>query len=95
MAVIAALLLAAVGQVSAADEKKPAEASRLRLNDFDKLVALSNPQLSPDGKSVVVVVGRPSFQKNRTDTELVLVDVATGKQRVLTRERRGVGQPRW
>ena len=42
-----------------------------------------------------IVVGRPNYDKNRTDTELVLVDVATGKQRVLTHDRHGVGQPRW
>jgi dipeptidyl aminopeptidase/acylaminoacyl peptidase len=97
MAALAVLLtaLVALPPAAAADEKRPGEARRLELNDIDKLVSVSNPQLSPDGKSVAVAVGRPNFDKNRTDTELVLVDVATGKQRVLTRDRRGVGQPRW
>jgi dipeptidyl aminopeptidase/acylaminoacyl peptidase len=96
MASLAILLIATVGlrQTQAADDKKPGKA-RLELNDFDKLVSLSNPQLSPDAKSVALVVGRPNLDKNRTDTELVLVDVATGKHRVLTHERRGIGQPRW
>jgi dipeptidyl aminopeptidase/acylaminoacyl peptidase len=95
LAVVAVLLIVTLGQTRAADEKKPAAARRFELNDIDKLVGLSNPQLSPDGKSVAVVVGRPNFDKNRIDTELVLVDVGTGKDRVLTRERRAVGQPRW
>jgi dipeptidyl aminopeptidase/acylaminoacyl peptidase len=93
--VAALLLTAALGRAPGANEKKSAPAGRLELNDIDKLVSLSNPQLSPDGKSVAVVVGRPNFAKNRTDTELVLVDVATGKHRVLTRDRQSVGQPRW
>ena len=65
------------------------------LNDLAKLVSVSDPQIAPDGKSIVIVVGRPNYEKNRTDAELVLVDIATGKQRVLTQERYGVGHPRW
>jgi dipeptidyl aminopeptidase/acylaminoacyl peptidase len=97
MAALAVLLMAAfaLGKGLAADQKKSEQARRLELNDIDNLVSLSQPQLSPDGKSVAVVVGRPNFDKNRIDTELVLMDVATGKQRVLTRDRRGVTQPRW
>ncbi len=75
------------------DDKKIAE--RFRPDDLGKLVGVGDPQLSPDGKSVVVIVSRPNYDKNRTESELVLVDVATGRQRVLTREREGVGQPRW
>jgi dipeptidyl aminopeptidase/acylaminoacyl peptidase len=70
-------------------------AHRLQLEDVAKLVDVREPQVCPDGKSIVVVVGRRNLAKNRTETELVLVDIATGKQRVLTHERRGVNQPRW
>jgi dipeptidyl aminopeptidase/acylaminoacyl peptidase len=92
-----AMLLVTVGlrQLPAADDKKSDKARRLEIDDFDKLVSLSNPRLSLDGKSVALVLGRPNLDKNRTDTELVLVDVTTGKHRVLTHERRGIGQPRW
>jgi dipeptidyl aminopeptidase/acylaminoacyl peptidase len=44
---------------------------------------------------VAIVVSRPNYDKNRTDAEIVLVDVATGKRRVLTQNREGVAQPRW
>ena len=37
-------------------------------DDLGKLVGVSDPQISPDGKSIVVVVGRPNYDKNRTDT---------------------------
>jgi dipeptidyl aminopeptidase/acylaminoacyl peptidase len=75
------------------DDKK--DAKRLTADDLARLVSVSEPRLSPDGKSVVVDVGRPNYDANRADTELVLVDVATGKRRVLTHDRPGVGQPRW
>jgi dipeptidyl aminopeptidase/acylaminoacyl peptidase len=74
------------------DAKPP---RRFELNDLGKLVGVSDPQISPDGRSIIVVVGRPNYEKNRHDAHLVLVDVATSKQRVLTHDRRGVGQPRW
>jgi dipeptidyl aminopeptidase/acylaminoacyl peptidase len=84
-------------QVAAADPPKDEKKAgrTFKVDDLGKLVGVSSPQISPDGKSIVIVVGRPNFDKNRYDTELVLVDIATGKQRVLTRERQGVGQPRW
>ena len=47
------------------------------LSDFSNLVNLSDPQLSPDGKKIVLVVSRPNFAENRFENELVLVDVAT------------------
>ena len=69
--------------------------ARFSPDDLGKLVGVSDPRISPDGKSIVIVVGRPNYDENRTDTELVLVDIATGKQRVLTHDRHGVTQPRW
>jgi dipeptidyl aminopeptidase/acylaminoacyl peptidase len=78
------------------DPSKPAPTTtRFELDDLGKLVGVSDPQLSPDGKSVAVVLSRPNYDKNRSETEVVLVDVATGKQRVVTRDREGVSQPRW
>jgi dipeptidyl aminopeptidase/acylaminoacyl peptidase len=68
---------------------------RFRPDDMDRLVTVSSPRLSPDGRFIAVVVSRVNVEKNRNDRELVLVDVATGKQRPLTFERQGLGQPRW
>jgi dipeptidyl aminopeptidase/acylaminoacyl peptidase len=75
------------------EETKPG--AKFALDDLGRLVGVSDPQVSPDGKSVVVVVSRPNYDKNRGDSELVLVNVASGKQRVLTHDRESVGQPRW
>lgn len=54
---------------------------RIQLNDLAKVVTVSDPQISPYGKSIVCVVSRPNFAEDRYDNELVLVDVATGNLR--------------
>jgi dipeptidyl aminopeptidase/acylaminoacyl peptidase len=68
---------------------------RLDLADVAAVVRVSEPQLSPDGKSIVFVVARPNVKEARYDKSLVLVDVAGGSERVLTYDRKGVGSPRW
>ena len=70
-------------------------AEPFRLDDLELLVRLSSPRISPDGRSVVVIVSRADYEQNRRPSDLVLVDVESGSQRVLTFERRGVGNPRW
>src|SRR6185295_18480706 len=68
---------------------------RMQLDDLGRIVRVSDPQIAPDGKSIVVVVARANYEDNRWENELVLVDVATGAQRVLTNGRHDVTQPRW
>ncbi len=65
------------------------------MNDYAKITSVSDPQISPDGKTIVFVVARPNLDQDRTDRQLVLIDIATGAQRVLTYDRKGVGSPRW
>jgi dipeptidyl aminopeptidase/acylaminoacyl peptidase len=67
----------------------------IELNDLTKIVSVSDPQISPDGKTIVFVVSRPNLEKDRSDRELVQIDIASGTQHVLTYEREGVGSPRW
>ncbi len=68
---------------------------KFELSDVAKLTNISDPQLSPDGKSIVLVTSKPDYVLNRYNAELVLVDIATGKQRPLTQGRATVSQPRW
>ena len=68
-------------------------AEQFGLDDIGRIVRLSDPRIAPDGRSIVVKVSRANFDENRYDEELVLVDVATGAQKVLTRRR--VSKPRW
>ena len=71
------------------------QSRRMQLDDLGRVVRVSEPQISPDGMSVVVVVARANYDENRYHGDLVLVDVATGNQRVLTSDRRSVSQPRF
>lgn len=72
-----------------------AQQRRIQLEDLTKIVTVSDPQISPDGKSIVCVVARQNFDEDRSDNELVLVDIAGVSQRVLTFDRKRVGSPRW
>jgi len=68
---------------------------KFELADYAKFVNISDPQISPDGKSIVIVVSRPDYVNNRYNAELVLVNVASGKKRILTQDRFAVSSPRW
>jgi dipeptidyl aminopeptidase/acylaminoacyl peptidase len=82
-------LLLAFGQSNVYGQKK------FELADYAKLVNITDPQISPDGKSVVIVVSRPDYVNNRSNAELVLVDVDSGNRTVLTQDRFAVSSPRW
>ena len=60
-----------------------------------KIVRVSDPELSPDGKLLVAVVTKNDYENDLNDSELALVDVATGKTRSLTHDRKKAGFPRW
>ena len=66
-------------------------AAKFDVRQLAGLVDVSDPQISPDGKSIVIVVSRPDYELDLYRSELVLVDIATHKKRVLTHERKGVG----
>jgi dipeptidyl aminopeptidase/acylaminoacyl peptidase len=72
-----------------------AQTRRIELADFAKAVSVSDPQIAVDGKSIVYVVSQMNMEQDRHDRELVLMDIATGTQRVLTHERKDAGSPRW
>src|ERR1700687_69213 len=70
-------------------------ANRLDIAHLDKIRRVADPQISPDGKSIVIVVSRPNYAEDRYDADLVLVDVSSGHQRTLTHDRRAISSPRW
>jgi dipeptidyl aminopeptidase/acylaminoacyl peptidase len=59
------------------------ESRRLTLADLANQVGLSSPAIAPDGKHIAVVETRVNYGDNRREPSLVLVDTATGTQRVL------------
>ncbi|MGH8161389.1 MAG: S9 family peptidase [Gammaproteobacteria bacterium] len=66
-----------------------------QLSDLRDIVRLGSPRISPNGKQIAVVVTRQDWKTDKPKREIDLVTVANGKLRVLTRNREGVGMPRW
>jgi dipeptidyl aminopeptidase/acylaminoacyl peptidase len=87
---VAAAVLAAATCVSA-----PASARTMQLDDLRKLVGVSSPAISPDGKRAVVVVTRINWNDDRYDRTLDIIDLTTHARRTLTYDRRGLSEPRW
>src|SRR5882724_121680 len=71
------------------------QSRRIELGDFARIVGVSDPQIAPDGKSILCVVSRVNLGRDADDKELVLVDVVTGGQRSLTNDRKELRSPRW
>jgi len=91
---VAATLAAAVLVTFAAASASP-QSRTLQLEDFTKITTVSDPQISPDGKSIACIVSRINLDQDRSDRELILIDIATGAPHVMTHDRKGVGSPRW
>jgi dipeptidyl aminopeptidase/acylaminoacyl peptidase len=85
---VASTLLFAALVVSAA------AAERYHVANYSKIVNLSDPQISPDGRSIALVASRSNLDEDRKDSEILLVDVASHSTRVLTRKAQA-SFPRW
>ncbi len=59
------------------------------------IVGLGSPRISPDGARLAFVRSHVNLKTDRRDPELVLLDIRTRAQRVLTHNRRGVDDPQW
>jgi dipeptidyl aminopeptidase/acylaminoacyl peptidase len=84
---------AAVGLGLGASAAPAAQTPTVR--DVARQVRLSNPQLSPDGKTVAVVEARADLESDEFRSEIMLVDVAGTHLHPLTRERHHASSPRW
>ncbi|HUA23580.1 MAG TPA: S9 family peptidase [Steroidobacteraceae bacterium] len=65
------------------------------LTDLRHIVSLSDPQVSPDGREIAVVVTTPDWTTDKATHEIDLIDIASGARRPLTRYREDVASPRW
>jgi dipeptidyl aminopeptidase/acylaminoacyl peptidase len=72
-----------------------AEARSFQLDDLQKIVSLSDPQISPDGKQVAVMVSTPDWKSDQARKEIDLVSVADGSRRALVEMRESLSSPRW
>lgn len=75
---LSALLL---GGVSHAAE------SRFTLDDTYRTVGVSSPRISSDGKTVIFFRSHVDLRHDRRDSQLVLLDIASRKERVLKADR--------
>ncbi len=93
----AAVAVCLAHETGAAEPAKPAAGAveRLTIDRFNQLIQLSSPQISPDGKSIALIVRRAETEPNGWAGELVLVDVASGAHRSLTYDRKEISHPRW
>ncbi|MGA9826811.1 MAG: hypothetical protein WBQ57_00505, partial [Rhodanobacteraceae bacterium] len=87
-----AVLVVCTGSLSA--HAAPDKAS-FQLSDLRKLVSLSDPQISPDGKRIAVIVSTPDWKSDKSKQEIDLVDVATGSRRAATWHRSGIASLHW
>jgi dipeptidyl aminopeptidase/acylaminoacyl peptidase len=101
----APLAIAAAAAAQTPASTAPAPLARLPIpatpgKTFDlawlgKMVRVSDPQIAPDGKSLVAVVTHLDYENDLNVAELALVDMASGKTRFLTRGRKTASFPRW
>ncbi len=84
------VLLAALALPVLAAPKRP-----IALDDIFKFKRVSDPQVSPDGRHAVYVVSEVLWDENRTQSDLWLVDTATGAVRALTSTPKNERSPRW
>jgi dipeptidyl aminopeptidase/acylaminoacyl peptidase len=72
-----------------------AAGTEFTLSDLRHLVSLSDPQVSPDGREIALVVSTPDWHTDKAKHEIDLIDAASGARRPLTRYRADVSSPRW
>ena len=51
----------------------PAQARRMDITDLGRIVRVAEPQISPDGRSIVVIVSRPNYDDDRYDEQFDVV----------------------
>ncbi|WP_158882112.1 S9 family peptidase [Rhodanobacter sp. L36] len=72
-----------------------AAAPVFQLTDLQRIVALADPQISPDGKKIAVIVSTPDWKADKARKEIDLVDVVSGARRALIANRENLSSPRW
>lgn len=72
-----------------------AQARHFSAEDLPKIVRLTDPQISPDGKTIALVIARANLKEDRYDTEIGFVDIASKQLRIMTHERLGISSVRW
>lgn len=72
-----------------------AAAQPVSVRDLARIVQLADPQISPDGRTIVVTETRADLDSDEFRSEIMLVDTASHAVRPLTRDRHHAHMPRW
>ena len=72
-----------------------AAAPHFGLDDLRKIVSLSDPRISPDGKEIAVVVSVQDVKTDKAAVEIDLVTVVGGARRRVVANRQDLSSPRW
>ncbi|MDQ2818258.1 MAG: S9 family peptidase [Candidatus Eremiobacteraeota bacterium] len=89
------VIIGVIMAVAAIGRPTAAQARHIELSDLRRIVGLSDPQISPDGKRIVFIISRTNYAKDRYDSSLQLIELQTLQTRQLTYDREGIGSPRW
>ena len=73
-----------------ADDRRP-----MTVDDLLAVRSVSDPQVSPDGKSVVYVVGEIDREAGKTNSDLYIVPTSGGEPKRLTTSPGADNHPRW
>ena len=70
---------------------------RFSFDDFSRLKRVADPQFSPDGSSLAVLISAPNLDENRHVASLHTVDVASGTLHVIVSGEKAIAVsfPRW
>ena len=70
-------------------------ARRFVLDDFSRVARVADPQFSPDGKSIAVIISKPALEENRYAAAIYRVDITAENMQLLEPPTRtGVSFPR-
>jgi dipeptidyl aminopeptidase/acylaminoacyl peptidase len=81
--------LFALGAVALAQEK------RFTIDDMMKVRRVSDPQVSPDGRMVAIVIGDVKFDDNRVVNQIYVAPIGGGNPKQLTSGNSSASSPRW
>src|SRR5579863_8012304 len=71
------------------------EARELALSDLRREATLSDPQISPDGTHVALLVGESDFTDNRVHIRIDMIDTRSGEARALALPFDDIASVRW
>ena len=78
------------GVLFAQSNKKP-----FQLKDLRKLVNISDPQISPDGSHIAVIISKPDWKQDKNKQKIDLVNIADGSIRSITYKRENISNLKW